>query len=408
MGAWRQLSSNREKCHWQRSFDNYLIMKYRKFGKLGLEVSALGFGAMRLPVILADPSDPKSKSSVDDPEAIRLIRRAIDQGLNYVDTAYGYHGGDSERVVGLALQDGYRDKTFLATKFPCWEWKQPGDFERILDKQLQRLRTDYLDFYMLHALGAQSWNDIILKNGLLDNLLKAKQSGKVRHMGFSFHDSLDAFKQIVDYTDQWDFCQIQLNYIDTEYQAGLAGLRYASSKGLAVIVMEPLHGGDLANVSPDVAAIFAGTGKTPVEWALDYIWNMPEVALLLSGMGSQQMVDDNLVYADRSAVGMLSPADRGVISKAQQILLGQNTIPCTGCEYCMPCPFGVAIPYNFQTYNNLKKGKTLAECQAQYTNWVTMFGKQASACVACGACEKKCPQHIKIADQMKEVAATLG
>lgn len=384
-------------------------MKYRKFGKTGVKVSALGFGAMRLPVIPVDKSDPKLKSVVDDDAAVALIRRAIDKGVNYVDTAYGYHGGNSERVVGLALQDGYREKTYLATKFPCWEWKKSGDFGRILNKQLKRLKTDHIDFYMLHALGAQSWNDIILKNGLLEKLIKAKKSGKVRHIGFSFHDNLDVFKSIVDYTDAWDFCQIQLNYIDTDNQAGLAGLRYANAKGLAVVVMEPLHGGSLANLmSPDVVKVFEGTGKSHVEWGLDFIWNMPEVALLLSGMGSKQMVDDNIKYAGRSSVGMLKSADTVVISKAQQALLGQNTIPCTSCEYCLPCPFGVAIPYNFQTYNNLSKGKSKAECVAQYANWVTMFGKQASACVGCRACEPKCPQHIVISERMKEVAAKFG
>ncbi len=380
-------------------------MKFRKFGKTRMDVSILGFGAMRLPVVPIDPSNPESKTMVDDDAAVALIRHAIDSGVNYVDTAYGYHGGNSERVVGLALQDGYREKAFLATKFPCWEWKAPGDFERILDEQVRRLQTDHLDCYMFHALGKDSWENICLKNGLLEKMLDAKRAGKIRHIGFSFHDSLDVFKRIVDFTDVWDFCQIQLNYLDTDYQAGLAGLRYAHAKDLAVIVMEPLRGGNLANLlSPDVVKIFNGTGKSHVEWALDYIWNMPEVALLLSGMGSTQMVDDNIQYAGRASTGMLNPTDTVVISKAQQALLGQNTVPCTSCEYCLPCPFGVAIPSNFQVYNNLFKGKNEDECKAQYQDWVTMFGKQSSACVACRACEPKCPQHIVISERLKEVA----
>ncbi len=380
-------------------------MKYRKFGKTGIEVSVLGYGAMRLPVVPIDPLDPESKKQVDDNAAVALLRCAIDKGVNYIDTAFGYHGGHSERVVGLALKDGYREKTYVATKFSGWEWKKSGDFGRILNKQLKRLQTDHIDFYLFHSLSKDLWENVCLKQGLLEKMLKAKKAGKIRHIGFSFHDSLEAFKEIVDYTDVWDFCQIQLNYLDIDHQVGLAGLRYAHAKGLAVIVMEPLRGGNLANLlSPDVVKLFDGTGKSHVEWALDFIWNMPEVSMLLSGMGSRQMVDDNIKYANRASVGMLKAADTVIISKAQQALLGQNTIPCTSCEYCMPCPYGVAIPYNFQVYNTLSKGKTEEECKAQYQNWVTMFGKQASACVACRACEPKCPQHIVISERMKEVA----
>ena len=292
-------------------------MKYREFGKTGIQVSALGFGAMRLPVVAVDPQDPKSEKVVDEKEAVAIIRRAIRKGVNYVDTAYGYHGGHSERIVGLALQDGWREKTYLATKFPCWQWKKSGDFGRILNTQLKRLQTDHIDFYMFHAVGAQSWNDVILKQGLLEKMLKARKAGKIRHIGFSFHDSLEVFKSIVDYTDIWDFCQIQINYLDTEHQAGLAGLRYAHAKGLAVIAMEPLKGGTLANLPQEAAKVFEGTARSPVEWGLDFLWNMPEVSMLLSGMGTRQMVDDNVQYAGRSKPGMLAPADTAIIAQFQ-------------------------------------------------------------------------------------------
>ena len=381
-------------------------MKYREFGKTGIQVSALGFGAMRLPVVAIDPQDPKSEKVVDEKEAVAIIRRAIRKGVNYVDTAYGYHGGHSERIVGLALQDGWREKTYLATKFPCWQWKKSGDFGRILNTQLKRLQTDHIDFYMFHAVGAQSWNDVILKQGLLEKMLKARKAGKIRHIGFSFHDSLEVFKSIVDYTDIWDFCQIQINYLDTEHQAGLAGLRYAHAKGLAVIAMAPLKGGTLANLPQEAAKVFEGTARSPVEWGLDFLWNMPEVSMLLSGMGTRQMVDDNVQYAGRSKPGMLAPADTAIIAQARQAMQGVDSIPCTACEYCLPCPFGVAIPYNFRAFNNLSKGRTKAECKTQYDTWVTMFGKRADACVGCRACEPRCPQRIVISERMKEVAAT--
>lgn len=383
-------------------------MKYRAFGKTGLKVSALGFGAMRLPVLPANPRKPKAAKVVDKDEAVAIIRRAIDQGVNYVDTAYGYHGGESERIVGMALQDGYRAKTFVATKFPCWKWKREGDFGRILNTQLKRLQTDSIDFYLLHALGAETWKNVVLAHGLIEKMVEARDAGKIRHIGFSFHDSLDVFKAIVDYTDVWEFCQIQLNYLDTEFQAGLAGLRHASARGLAVIAMEPLQGGNLANLPPKAARVFKDTARTPVEWGFDFLWNMPEVSMLLSGMGSRQMVDEDVAYASRARVGMLRPADVAVIAQARQTMQGADTIPCTACEYCLPCPHGVAIPYNFRAYNNLFKGKAKAECEAQYANWVPMFGHRADACVGCRACEPKCPQHIAIADRMKDVAAAFA
>ncbi|MGI5868310.1 MAG: aldo/keto reductase [Kiritimatiellia bacterium] len=377
-------------------------MKYRNFGKTGIRVSALGFGTMRLPLVGKDEADKR----VDEQEAIAIIRRGIGKGINYVDTAYGYHGGHSERIVGLALQDGWREKTCLATKFPCWEWKKPGDFERILDVQLGRLQTDCVDFYLFHAVNADSWHNIILKQGLLDKMVEAKEAGKIRHIGFSFHDNLEVFKSIIDATDIWEFCQIQLNYLDTENQAGVAGLRYAHAKGLGVIAMTPLKGGKLVDLPPEAAKVFEGTGRTAAEWGLSFLWNMPELSMMLSGMGSRQMVDDNIEYASRSAPGMLTPEDAYIIAQARQALQGTDPIPCTSCEYCLPCPQGVAIPSNFRAFNNLSKDKTKAECKALYETWVPMFGKQADACVGCRVCESLCPQQIPIADRMKDVAET--
>ena len=401
-------------------------MKYREFGKTGEKISTLGFGCMRFPMMPADPSAPEQKPAVNIPEAVALLRHAIDNGVNYVDTAYGYHGGESEKIVGLALRDGYRQRTNLATKFPCWEFKQPGDFDRILDIQLERLQTDHLDFYMLHALSRDSWEKIALQGGVLEQLRAAKASGKVRRIGFSFHDNLDVFKSIVDHTDAWDFCQIQFNYLDIANQAGLAGLRHAAAKGLAVIVMEPLRGGKLADLMhDDVRKVFDGTGKTNTEWALDFVWNHPEVSLLLSGMGTRRMVDENMEYADRASAGMLAPQEMAIIAKAREAIEGENAVPCTGCEYCIPCPAGVAIPSVFQACNTLAKANAtkadektdsgeslravrIAEAKAQYANWVPNFGKTAESCVSCGRCEKRCPQHIAISEEMKKAAASFA
>ncbi|MCL1910466.1 MAG: aldo/keto reductase, partial [Kiritimatiellaeota bacterium] len=278
-------------------------MKYRKFGKTDLKISALGFGCMRLPTT----TNAAGHHVVDTPVAVSLLRHAIEKGVNYFDTAYGYHGGESEVVTGLALRDGYRERVHLATKFPCWEFKKKGDFERILKVQLKRLQTDYLDCYMLHALGRDSFQKIAVESGVLDRLIAAKKAGVVRHIGFSFHDGVETFKRIVDHTDAWDFCQIQYNYMDTTNQAGTEGLRYAAAKGLAVIVMEPLLGGKLADKMPDdVKTVFDGSGKTNTEMALDFIWNQPEASFLLSGMGTKKMVDENVKYANRSKVGMLT------------------------------------------------------------------------------------------------------
>ena len=239
-------------------------MKYREFGKTGLKVSALGFGTMRLPLL-------EDGVTVDEKEAVRIIRHAIDSGVNYVDTAYPYHQGTSEIVVGKALRDGYRDKVFLADKSPIWKLEKESDFDSILEEQLQKLQTDHIDFYLFHALNKERFEKI--KNfHLIDHMLEARKAGKIRYLGFSFHDDLEVFKQIVDYTDQWDFCQIQYNYINRAYQAGDEGLTYAAEKGLAVIIMEPLLGGRLANLSEHVAEVFS-QDKTSVEHALDFLWD---------------------------------------------------------------------------------------------------------------------------------------
>lgn len=371
-------------------------MQYRDFGKTGAKVSPIGFGMMRLPL--------NADGSVNEDAAIKLLRGAIDGGLNYVDTAFNYHGGNSEKITGKALQDGYREKVYLATKAPAWMFKSGDDFDTILDKQLDRLKTDHIDMYMLHAMNAIAFEKKVMRYGVLERLIKAREDGKIKYIGFSFHDKLDVFKNICDSFD-WDFCQIQLNYIDTEYQAGIEGLKYAASKGMAVSIMEPLRGGYLANVPEAVKKVFDETGKSPVEWGLDYLWNMPEVSVVLSGMGTPEQAEQNLMYAKNSYIGMLDNGGLDVIKKAQDIFASYDTIPCTGCSYCLPCPKSVGIPYNFVVYNNYKTGGSFEAEKKRYNEWIPMFGQKASGCIGCRRCEEICPQHIKISERLKDVAA---
>lgn len=365
-------------------------MQYRKFGNTGVEVSALGFGCMRLPI--------HEDKTIDEEKAIAMIRHAIDEGVNYVDTAYPYHQGQSEIVVGKALKDGYREKVYLADKMPEWLLESEEDFDKYLDEQLKKLDTDHIDFYLLHALSRDRFETKVKKFHLDQKLEAAKKSGKIRYIGFSFHDSLDLFKEIIDYYDGWDFCQIQYNYINTNYQAGTEGLRYAASKGLGVVVMEPLLGGKLANLAPHVAEAFP-EGKSHVEYALDFIWDQPEVSLLLSGMTEPQQVEDNLVYADRSGIGMVTDEEKKIYARAKEIFDRMALVNCTKCAYCMPCPFGLNIPEIFQAYN-MTASHGMGAAKEAYA----AIGTKAEACRACHHCEQECPQHIKISETMPKVA----
>lgn len=363
----------------------------RPFGRTGAMVSPLGFGAMRMPTT--------ADGAIDEPAAIGLIRQAIDGGVNYVDTAYFYHDGKSEGLVGKALRDGYREKTYVATKSPVSLLHQAEDFDRILDEQLERLGLPYVDFYMFHAINRQEWREKVLGFGLIPRIEAARAAGKIRYIGFSFHDDNDAFHEIVD-GYAWDFCQIQYNYVDVNNQAGTVGLEYAAGKGLAVIVMEPLLGGKLA-LPPEGVRRVLPAEKTPVEWALDFIWDRPEVSLLLSGMGSAQQVRDNLVYASRSGKGMLTGEERALFAGAKEAYDTMAKVPCTKCAYCMPCPFGVDIPGVFDAYNRSAFSQEEGE-----TRYAALEGK-AELCRACRKCEKVCPQHIVISERLLEARQAL-
>lgn len=384
-------------------------MQYRNFGSLDFKVSALGFGAMRLPTRTIEAAGDNPQNRIDEAEAIKMIRHSIDMGVNYVDTAYIYHDGFSEIVTGKALKDGYREKVKLATKSPTWLINEAGDFDRILDEQLEKLQTDSIDFYLLHSLSRDSWNNVILKHDLLKRAEAAKEAGKIKHLGFSFHDEGSAFTEIVDGYDKWEFCQIQYNYLDIENQAGLKGLKYAASKGIAVVIMEPLLGGKLANPPKDVKAILDENGKelTGAEWALQWLWNQPEVSVVLSGMSTMEQVEENLVSAEKSGVGTLKAEDLKLIDRAIVQYGLRTAIPCTGCQYCMPCPNNVNIPRNFELYNSSVIHEDLSGARFAYSHFFNSEN-HASECVQCKVCEENCPQKIPISEWLPKVHEMLG
>jgi len=380
-------------------------MRYRKFGRIGWEVSALGFGCMRFPTLDGERVSKK----IDEKESTRMIRHAIDNGVNYLDTAYGYHGGRSEVLLSKVLRDGYRDKVRVATKSPIWLIEKGTDFDIYLDKQLRRMRTDHVDFYLFHGLNRKSWTNTVLKRGLIRRAEKALREGKIGHIGFSFHDDFKAFKEIVDGYDGWSFCQIQYNYMDTENQAGTKGLKYAASRGLGVIVMEPLLGGRLSNPPPDVKRAIREFDKkqSPSDIALQWIWDQPEVSLVLSGMSTMRQVRGNLRSANASGVGSLDRATRDLVSRIKKKYKEMSPIPCTKCGYCMPCPNGVDIPRNFEEYNDGYIHGDVKGARAMYQEYMSKKVR-ANACVQCGECEEKCPQKIKISQMMPKVHEVLG
>lgn len=371
-------------------------MLYRRMKNSEDELSVLGFGCMRLPVMGEDPQD------IDEPEAIRMIRNAIDSGVNYIDTAWPYHNEMSEPLVGRALKDGYREKIFLATKLPTWLIDSREDMDFYLDEQLKKLGTDHIDYYLIHSLTKERWSRV-LEHNVFDFIKKAKADGRIRHIGFSFHDELSLFKEIVDSFD-WDFCQIQYNYMDENYQAGTEGLRYAASKGLGIIVMEPLRGGHLVKNQPDdIHQIWgeAGNNVSPAHWGLRWVWDHPEVTVVLSGMTTMEQVESNIRSAGEGTANSLTDKELDMISRVRDIYRERMRVPCTNCRYCMPCPAGVNIPECFNRLNMAYMFEDPQAAKATYNIFLRAGGK-ASACVECGKCESLCPQHIEIRKYLKE------
>lgn len=374
-------------------------------------VSVLGFGAMRLPIVNGD------QSKINESEAIKMIRYAIDHGVNYVDTAYPYHGGNSEVLVGKVLKDGYREKVKVATKMPIGMFVNTReDLDKIFDQQLKRLQVDYIDFYLLHGLNRDNWRKTLDLN-VLDWAEKQMNEDKIKYFGFSFHDEFEVLKEIVDGYDKWTFCQIQLNYVDDESSQrtpGVKGLKYASSKGLAVVIMEPLRGGMLTTKPPkEVQTIWdeAEIKRSPVEWGLLWVWNHPEVSVVLSGMSTMEQVVENISIADRSGPNILSLKDLEIISKVKENYLQYGFIGCTQCRYCTPCPQGVSIPEILAFYNEFLRSPggedKRREIMEKYHSAVPAENR-ANACVKCGTCEEKCPQNLPIRRFLSEVQWFLG
>ena len=369
-------------------------MQYRKFGKLDWEVSALGFGAMRLPVLDND------SGKINIPLATQMVRYAIDQGVNYVDTAYPYHNGESERFLAGALKDGYREKIKLATKMPSWLVKTEADLDRYLEEQLKKLDVDDIDFYLLHAMNKGYWENY-KKVDVFSWAEKKMSEGLFHHLCFSFHDDYEVFESIVTGYDNWTMAQIQYNYMDINRQAGRKGLKIAADRGLAVVIMEPLRGGRLAqNPAPkSVEAVWAKSEYdwTPAAWALQWLWDQPEVSVVLSGMSAIEQVKENLETASTSGIGKLRVKDLSLIDEVREAYDALAPIPCTKCEYCLPCPNGVAIPKIFEIYNEGVMYDEFSGARWAYHNQIKPEAR-ADNCIECGECEAACPQSIQIID----------
>jgi len=381
-------------------------MLYRTMPKNGDRLSILGFGCMRLPMTPA--------GGIDEDRAIAQIRSAIDAGVNYVDTAWPYHGGASEPLLGKALKDGYRDRVRVATKLPSWIVASRQDMDRFLDAQLERLQTDRIDYYLVHALNGPLW-DTVAGYGATGFLDAALEDGRIGNAGFSFHGLLPDFKRIVD-AYPWTFCQIQYNYLDQEFQAGTEGLRYAAARNLGIVIMEPLRGGALAKPTPPpaVAALWDGAKvrRSPAQWALRWVWNHPEVTVVLSGMNEEAHITENLAAAEEALPDSLSQDELGLVDQAARTYKELMQVGCTGCGYCMPCPMGVLIPTCFDAYNGLHMSGDPDGARFMYA--VSTGGQigmhepgMASQCVECGECLAKCPQRIPIPDVLKKVAAEM-
>lgn len=358
---------------------------------------------MRLPVI-----DGKA-GEIDRAAFESMLRAAAEAGVNYLDTAWPYHDGKSEGALGAALDaTGLRGQFHLATKSPVWLVKESGDWDRLLDEQLKRLGTDHIDFYLLHALSAQRW-DTVQKTRGLEAMEAAKKDGRIRHLGFSFHDSLEAFKTIVDGYGQWEFCQVQYNYMDRDYQAGEAGIAYAAEREIGVIVMEPLRGGALANPPPAVRQALGRYEKPrhPAEWALRFALDRQEVVTVLSGMGSVDQVWLNAAVADAARPNALTRPELALLDEARTIFKARQKVPCTTCGYCQPCPSKVAIPDIFGMYNSASMFDTKKGDGAWYEKAYVAKGEGASSCTRCGICVAKCPQGIAIPDRLEEAHAFL-
>lgn len=372
-------------------------MEYRSFPGTDVNASLLGMGCMRLPT--------NEDGSINEPAAIEMIRYAIDNGVNYIDTAYGYHGGMSEVLVGKALKDGYRERVTLTSKLPVWLVKTYDDMERLLDEQLGRLQTDHLDFYLLHSLSLNSFHNIQkldYKKFLADMLAK----GKIRFPGFSFHDDAAAFREIVDDYD-WKLAQVQMNVLDEFNQATIEGVHYAEQKGIGVVIMEPLRGGMLAKQPPkNVAEVYARMPgeRTHIDWCFRWIYDQPAVKVILSGMSNMEQLNDNLrIFADASA-NCLTDEERALMTEVRKAYESRVRVGCTGCRYCAECPKEVHIDTIFRELDSCTMFDDMERYRERYAKLVAEK-HDGSQCIRCGKCESACPQKFPIRQLLSEIDA---
>lgn len=374
-------------------------MQYRVNKKNGDRLSVLGYGCMRF---------TRNGGFIDQEKAEKELLYALEHGVNYFDTAYMYPG--NETAVGKFLSKGYRQQVYLATKLPQYLAKSYEDFDRFFNEELKRLQTDYIDYYLLHMLSDfHSWQRL-QELGIEKWIDGKKKTGQIRNIGFSYHGGSTGFMAILDAYD-FDFCQIQFNYLDVNAQAGEKGVKYAASKGMPVIIMEPLRGGRLVQGLPKAARDFwqnAEPKRSCAEWGLRWVWNYPEVTVVLSGMNSIEQVKENVSVASQPLENAMSENELELFDRARAIIRANTKVPCTGCTYCMPCPAGVDIPVCFNALN-VKQSDGWFNGMREYI-MCTSFKTNptnASKCVRCGRCEKLCPQGIKIRDQLDTVVKEL-
>lgn len=372
-------------------------MKYVEFVKGEFQTSQLGFGLMRLPT-MADGE----KHVIDRARAIPMIRHAIDRGVNYLDTAYMYHGGESEVVAGLALKDGYRDKVRVTTKLPLGNVNEAADMDRLLDEQLKRLDLPYVDFYLMHGFNKGSLEKMQSLNyhEFIDRVLR---DGRVKHIGFSFHDNAQTFIDVLNDCD-WGMAQIQYNYLDVNNQACESGLIEAGRRGVPVVVMEPLRGGALANPPEEITNAISAhpAGLTPAQWAFRFIADYPQVKVILSGMSDEKQLEQNLDTFDNLPDGEMSAEDKAFIATLRGMYEKRILVPCTTCAYCQPCPQNIDIPAIFRNLNESHKLGNDGHMNFFYSNLVRRE-RDGGRCVKCGLCETKCPQGIPIIKELESV-----
>ena len=377
-------------------------MEYRKFPNTDVTASLLGFGCMRLPMMKEG-----DKSVVNREASIAMIRSAIDRGVNYFDTAYGYLGKESEEVLGLALRDGYRERVTIATKSPPTLVNEYADLEKFLDEQLARLQVDCIDFYLLHGQTAERYERLreMGVRKFFDDMIR---KGKIRYPGFSFHDNRAAFEKIVtDYT--WGLAQVQMNFLDEHSQATLEAIQKHGAN-VGMVAMEPLRGGMLVNnVFNDVRAIYDSfpVQRRPIEWAFRWLYDKPEFATILSGMSAMEQLDENLAIFENATSGVLTKEESAMLERVRAAYKSRIRYGCTGCKYCMPCPAGVNIPQMLRALDELLMFERPEDFQGNYQYW-TNFNANAGLCTECGKCEPLCPQGIEIREELKAIHAEYG